>query len=159
MKIAIGAVGHLKSGPEKELAADYEGRIRAIGRQAGVTGIIVKEWSESRAAQATERISDEATELWGIVGDGPVVVLDERGKAKNSEEFAYWLEKQASQGHRQVTFLLGGPDGHDAESRVKADLVMSFGPMTFPHRLARIMLLEQIYRALTILVNHPYHRP
>jgi 23S rRNA (pseudouridine1915-N3)-methyltransferase len=54
---------------------------------------------------------------------------------------------------------LGGPDGHDAESRVKADMVMSFGPMTFPHRLARIMLLEQIYRALTILVNHPYHRP
>jgi 23S rRNA (pseudouridine1915-N3)-methyltransferase len=159
MKIAIGAIGHLKSGPEKDLAADYEGRIRAIGRQAGITGIAVKEWSESRAAQPAERKTGEASELWGIVGDGPVVVLDERGKAKSSEDFALWLERQAGLGHRQVTFLLGGPDGHDAESRVKADLVLSFGPMTFPHRLARIMLLEQLYRALTILVNHPYHRP
>lgn len=159
MKIAVGAIGHLKSGPEKELAADYEARIRAIGRQAGITGIVVKEWSESRAANSAGRKSDEAVELWGIVGDGPVVILDERGKTKSSEDFAAWLEKQASHGHRQTTFLIGGPDGHDAESRVKADLVLSFGPMTFPHRLARIMLLEQIYRALTILVNHPYHRP
>ncbi len=159
MKIAIGAIGHLKSGPEKELSLDYEGRIRAIGRQAGVTGITIKEWSESRAAQPAERKSDEAAELWAIAGDGPVVILDEHGKTKGSEEFADWLRRQADQGHRQVTFLLGGPDGHDAGSRVKADLVLSFGPMTFPHRLARIMLLEQIYRALTILVNHPYHRP
>lgn len=159
MKIAVGAIGHLKSGPEKELAADYEARIRALGRQAGITGIVVKEWSESRAANSTGRKSDEAAELWGIVSDGPVVILDERGKAKSSEDFAAWLEKQAGHGHRQTTFLIGGPDGHDAESRVKADLVLSFGPMTFPHRLARIMLLEQIYRALTILVNHPYHRP
>lgn len=159
MKIAVGAIGHLKSGPEKDLAADYEARIRAIGRQAGITGIVVKEWSESRAANSAGRKADEAAELWGIVGDGPVVILDERGKTKSSEDFAAWLEKQASLGHRQATFLIGGPDGHDAESRVKADLVMSFGPMTFPHRLARIMLLEQIYRALTILVNHPYHRP
>ena len=76
----------------------------------------------------------------------------------SSTAFADWLKRAANTGQRQVTFLIGGPDGHDAGVKSSADLVLSFGPMTFPHRLIRVMLLEQVYRALTIITNHPYHR-
>ena len=158
MRIAIGAIGLLKSGPEKELVAGYAERIKATGRKAGITGLTMQDWSESQAATAGARKAEESERLLGMAGDGLVVMLDERGKTMSSEEFAAWLGKQAGEGVKQLTFLLGGPDGHNPENRKKAGLVLSFGPMTFPHRLARIMLLEQIYRAVTILVNHPYHR-
>jgi 23S rRNA (pseudouridine1915-N3)-methyltransferase len=159
MKIALGAIGHVKSGPERELADDYEKRIRTLGRKAGMSGVLVKEWTESQAATPAQRQAEEARQLWSLAYDGPVVLMDERGKTMASAAFARWLETTAAKGARQTTFLLGGPDGHAAESRQKAELLLSFGPMTFPHRLARIMLLEQLYRAITILVNHPYHRP
>lgn len=158
MKIMVGAIGHLKTGPEKEMAADYEARIQATGRAAGVTSLVIKDFPESRAADAAKRKQEEAQKLLGLKGDGLTVVLDERGKALSSTAFADWLKQAADRGTRQVTFLIGGPDGHDAALRQGADLAISFGPMTFPHRLIRVMLLEQVYRALTIITNHPYHR-
>jgi 23S rRNA (pseudouridine1915-N3)-methyltransferase len=158
VKIVVGAIGRLKTGPEKEMAADYESRILATGRASGVTGFLVKDWPESRAAEADRRKAEEAGLLESLCADSRTVVLDERGKALSSTAFADWLKRQAEHGAKQVTFLIGGPDGHGEGIRAKADLVMSFGPATFPHRLIRVMLLEQIYRALTILNNHPYHR-
>ena len=86
------------------------------------------------------------------------VVLDERGKAMASEAFAGLLRKTLDNGTPDMAFLIGGPDGHAPETREGAGLLLSFGPMTWPHRMVRVMLFEQIYRAVTIMVNHPYHR-
>ena len=86
------------------------------------------------------------------------VVLDERGKALTSEEFASLLRRHLEGGTPDIAFLIGGPDGHAADIRQQAGLLMSFGPMTWPHRMVRVMLFEQIYRAVTILSGHPYHR-
>jgi 23S rRNA (pseudouridine1915-N3)-methyltransferase len=159
MKLGISAIGLLKSGPEKELAADYEQRISGLGRTAGLTGFAVQDWAESKASTADLRKAEEAKRLWSAVPpDGLVIVLDERGKAPTSAEFAKLLQQQAEAGAKQLHFFIGGPDGHATESHAKAFKTLSFGPMTFPHRLLRVMLLEQIYRAVTIIVNHPYHR-
>ena len=159
MKLLVAAIGHLKSGAEKELAADYEARIKATGKQAGISALLIKDWAESRLANAAQRTAAEAINLWsGVPEATPVVVLDERGPAMSSAAFARFLGQQADGGSKQLTFMIGGPDGHDPETRAKATVLLGFGPMTFPHRLVRVMLLEQIYRAVTILVNHPYHR-
>lgn len=159
MKLGIAAIGLLKSGPEKELAAEYEQRIIGLGRSAGLTDLVVQDWAKSKAATADLRKVDEAKRLWAAVPpDGLAIVLDERGKAPTSEVFAKLIAAQAEEGTRSLHFLIGGPDGHALETREKAFKTISFGPMTFPHRLLRVMLLEQIYRAVTIIVRHPYHR-
>jgi 23S rRNA (pseudouridine1915-N3)-methyltransferase len=159
MKLAVSAIGLLKSGPETELAVDYQKRLSGIGRTAGMTDMLIREFPESRAATDSLRKLEEQKLLWATVPDGTTsVALDERGKAMNSQEFAVLLKRLAESGTKQTTFLIGGPDGHAPETRSKASQIISFGPMTFPHRLLRVMLLEQIYRAVTILVNHPYHR-
>jgi 23S rRNA (pseudouridine1915-N3)-methyltransferase len=159
MRIGIAAIGLLKSGPEKDLAAEYEQRIPALGRSAGITGFNVHDWPESKAATPDLRRADESKRLWSAVPeDGLSIVLDERGKSLSSAEFAALIQREAATGAKHMTFLIGGPDGHVPETRSKAFKTLSFGPMTFPHRLLRVMLLEQIYRAVTIIVNHPYHR-
>jgi len=86
------------------------------------------------------------------------VVLDERGKALSSVEIAKKLEKWRDGGKREAVFLIGAADGHDDELRSNADLLLSFGPATWPHLLVRAMLAEQLFRATSILANHPYHR-
>ena len=87
-----------------------------------------------------------------------VVALDERGKALSSTELAHKLETWRDGGKREIRFLIGSADGHDEEQRRSADLLLSFGPATWPHLLARAMLAEQLFRATSILANHPYHR-
>ena len=86
------------------------------------------------------------------------VVLDERGEALSSTAFADRLEAWRDSGKREARFLIGGADGHDAATRGSADLLLSFGPATWPHLVVRAMLAEQLYRATAILANHPYHR-
>ena len=86
------------------------------------------------------------------------VVLDERGKPLSSMEFARKLEGWRDNGRREARFLIGAADGHEEELRGKADLLLSFGPATWPHLLVRAMLAEQLFRATSILANHPYHR-
>ncbi|HEX3677930.1 MAG TPA: 23S rRNA (pseudouridine(1915)-N(3))-methyltransferase RlmH [Sphingomicrobium sp.] len=86
------------------------------------------------------------------------IVLDERGKALSSLEFAKRLERWRDEGKREARFFIGAADGHDEDRRVGADLLLSFGPATWPHLLARAMLAEQLFRATSILANHPYHR-
>lgn len=141
------------------LANDYAGRIEVFGRKAGVAALKISEWSESQNQNVNSRMEEEAKTLWSTVPQGAITfVLDERGKSLSSEEFASLIRKHADQGAHDINFLIGGPDGHDATTRTKANYLIALGAMTWPHRLVRIMLLEQIYRSLTIMVNHPYHR-
>ncbi|HEX5259137.1 MAG TPA: 23S rRNA (pseudouridine(1915)-N(3))-methyltransferase RlmH [Sphingomicrobium sp.] len=92
-------------------------------------------------------------------GSGTItVVLDERGKAFSSMDLAKALERWRDSGKREVRFLIGGADGHGEPQRASADLLLSFGAATWPHLLARAMLAEQLFRATSILANHPYHR-
>jgi 23S rRNA (pseudouridine1915-N3)-methyltransferase len=159
MKLHILAIGRLKAGPELELFDDYAKRARGLGRSCGITALETRDFGESRLPEATGRMAAEATLLTGACPDPSFsIVLDERGKSLSSEDFSSFFRRHLDQGTSSMAFLIGGPDGHDAELRRKAGLVLSFGPMTWPHRLARVMLAEQIYRAVTILVKHPYHR-
>jgi 23S rRNA (pseudouridine1915-N3)-methyltransferase len=92
------------------------------------------------------------------IANAVTVVLDERGEALPSTAFAKRLEAWRDSGRREVRFLIGAADGHEAVERERADLLLSFGPATWPHMLARAMLAEQLFRATSILANHPYHR-
>ena len=149
----------MKDGPERQLAAEYFERAAQLGRQAGITALSVTEHSESNAKTAELRKADEAARLMGACpAIAYVIALDERGKNMSSDEFAGTMRKLLDDGTRDVAFLIGGPDGHAAAVQGRARLQLSFGKLTWPHRLARVMLAEQIYRSVTILVNHPYHR-
>lgn len=160
MRLTVIAVGRLKKGPEKDLAGDYLERAEALGRQAGIRSIAVKEFAESQQANAVQRIAEESRDVTRALSPGAfTAVLDERGKALSSEAFAALLRRHLEGGTQDLAFILGGPDGHGPAIREQAGLLLSFGAMTWPHRLARVMLFEQIYRAVTIMVNHPYHRP
>jgi 23S rRNA (pseudouridine1915-N3)-methyltransferase len=86
------------------------------------------------------------------------IVLDERGRSLSSTELARKLETWRDGGKREARFLIGAADGHDEDQRRRADLLLSFGPATWPHLLLRSMLAEQLFRATSILANHPYHR-
>ncbi len=86
------------------------------------------------------------------------MLLDERGKAMASEDFAHLLESWRDNGVRETRFVLGAADGHSRQERAEADLLLAFGPPTWPHLMARAMLMEQLYRATSILAGHPYHR-
>ncbi len=160
MRLHVAAIGKLKSGPEKMLAHDYASRIETMGRKAGVNSLKISDFSESQAQSTSQRMSEEAAILWAALPQpAHVIALDERGTSLSSEAFAAKIAKLAGQGTTDLAFLIGGADGHDPKTREKANELISFGYMTWPHRLVRIMLLEQIYRSVTILVNHPYHRP
>lgn len=90
--------------------------------------------------------------------DGVSILLDERGQALSSAELARKLESWRDSGKREARFAIGGADGHEESARAKADLLLAFGPATWPHLLVRAMLAEQLFRATSILANHPYHR-
>jgi len=96
---------------------------------------------------------------WPPVPQGGVdVLLDERGAPLSSMELARKLEQWRDSGKREARFSIGGADGHGEAERAQADLLLSFGPATWPHLLVRAMLAEQLFRATSILANHPYHR-
>jgi 23S rRNA (pseudouridine1915-N3)-methyltransferase len=86
-----------------------------------------------------------------------LVLLDSRGKQSSSEELARWLGRMRDEGQQRIVFAIGPADGWSDEDRARASLLFSFGPMTLPHELARVVLSEQVYRAFTILAGHPYH--
>ena len=86
-----------------------------------------------------------------------IVLLDSRGKQLSSEEFAGWIGRDRDQGRQLIVFAIGPADGWSEVARKRAGLLLSLGPMTLPHELARVMLCEQVYRAFTILAGHPYH--
>ncbi len=156
MRLQVLAIGKLKAGPEKTIADDYQLRLEGLGRKAGITKLTVTDFAESQAQTAAQRQNDEARHL---ATSAFTLVLDERGQPMGSEDFSKLLQRHLDRGTQDLAFLIGGPDGHTAETRQKAGQLISLGPMTWPHRLLRVMLFEQIYRAVTIMVNHPYHRP
>jgi 23S rRNA (pseudouridine1915-N3)-methyltransferase len=93
-----------------------------------------------------------------LPSNGVIIVLDERGETRSSTELAKSLERWRDNGKREARFLIGAHNGHDEADRSGADLLLSFGPATWPHLLVRAMLAEQLFRATSILAKHPYHR-
>jgi len=159
MRVTFIATGRLKAGQEAELAARYIDRMAKAGPAIGIEFARTVELTESRAQSSDQRKSDEAAELEKNLPKGAfLVLLDERGKTFDSVEFAERLGQIRDDGQRDIVLAIGGPDGFDKDLRQRADLTISFGRMTWPHQLVRIMLAEQLYRAVTILSGHPYHR-
>ena len=159
MRIAVVAVGRLKDGPERELAARYLERATQTGRGIALGPVELAEVAESRARRAEERKRDEATALAALADPRMVrVALDERGRALGSAALADWLAARRDAGAPGVAFLIGGADGLARDLVAGCDLTLSFGVATWPHQLVRIMLAEQLYRAASILTGHPYHR-
>lgn len=138
MLLHIVARGKIGRSPEAELVDRYLKRIT---------------WP----TRVTE-LPDRGGKLPDSQTNAITVVLDERGKALSSMDLAQALERWRDAGKREARFLIGAADGHDKAQREHADLLLSFGPATWPHMLARAMLAEQLFRATSILANHPYHR-
>ena len=158
MRLTIIAVGRMKAGPERQLAERYEERATKSGRALGFRSIDIVEIAESRAADAERRMLEESIAIANVVPDGAALaVLDSRGDAVTSKSFADQLAGWRDAG-RDAAFVIGGPDGLAPRLYDDAHLRFAFGALTWPHQLVRIMLLEQLYRAMTILSGHPYHR-
>jgi 23S rRNA (pseudouridine1915-N3)-methyltransferase len=159
MRLVVVAIGRLKQGPERELADRYRERFDDIGRKLGFRGLDIHEIPESRARDTGIRISDEAAAILALIPDKSVLVaLDEQGKNIDSAAFAGHLGRWRDESVASTIFIIGGADGLSPELRRKARLSVAFGAATWPHQIVRVMLLEQIYRAATILAGHPYHR-
>jgi 23S rRNA (pseudouridine1915-N3)-methyltransferase len=159
MRIQVIAVGRLKSAAEQLIAQDYFDRAARLGRPLGFTQIGLREVPESRAADVARRRSEEARHLLSAIpAAAHVVALDSRGKELGSEALASELRRLADRAIYDLVFVIGGPDGLGLELLERAGLILSLGKLTWPHRLVRAMLAEQIYRSVTILLNHPYHR-
>ena len=138
MLLHIIARGKIGRGPEADLVERYLKRI---------------DWP-TRVSELPDRGKDAPL----APANSVTVVLDERGKALASSDLAALLERWRDSGKREARFLIGAADGHDEVQRRSADLLLSFGPATWPHLLVRAMLAEQLFRATSILANHPYHR-
>ncbi|WP_377298989.1 23S rRNA (pseudouridine(1915)-N(3))-methyltransferase RlmH [Rhizobium sp. SGZ-381] len=159
MRIGLFAVGRLKTGPEKELASRYLDRFAKAGPAVSLELSRVVEVNESRASSAETRKREEAQLLEKSLGDGAILILlDERGKALDSPAFANLLGRYRDQGKRELLLAIGGADGLDPALYERADAIVNLGSMTWPHQLVRILIAEQLYRAVTILSGHPYHR-
>ena len=159
MRIVLAVVGRLKQGPERELAERYRKRAADAGRAAGLNSFDIVEIKESRAGDAARRMLEESIAIANVIPERAVtVILDERGESMNSASFAGRLQGWRAQDASAVAFVIGAADGLAPGLREKADLAIAFGAATWPHQLVRIMLLEQLYRAVTILAGHPYHR-
>ena len=159
MRIVIAAVGRLKQGPERELAERYRKRAADAGRSVGLTAFDVIEIRESRADNVGRRMLEESIAIANVIPErAATVLLDERGESVSSASFAGHLQGWRSQDRPAAVFIIGGADGLAPSLRERASLAIAFGAATWPHQLVRIMLLEQLYRAVTMLSGHPYHR-
>lgn len=159
MRLSILATGRLKAGPEEALCARYLDRLAKAGPAIGLDWAGVTEWPESKLASAAERKGEEARRIAAALPDrAALVALDERGRDLSTAELAARIGRLRDDGRRDMAFVLGGPDGIDESLRARADLVLSFGRLTWPHQLARVLLAEQLYRVTTVLSGHPYHR-
>jgi len=150
MQMRIVAVGRAKAGPERSLTEDYIARLSGLGRGIGFGPCDLIELDPRKANDTIilEKAGDTAR----------LIVLDERGKTFGSAEFSNQLSAWRDADARPAAFLIGGADGHSKDIRARADLLLSFGKATWPHMLVRAMLAEQLYRAIAIAANHPYHR-
>ena len=155
MRLKIAAVGRLKPGPELSLIKDYLDRTGATGRPLGLGPVEVLEVDERKAR-------DSATQseklLAAVPATATAVALDERGETLSSPAFAKLIARERDGGTPEMVFLIGGADGLAEAARAATGYRLSFGPMVWPHMLARVMLAEQLYRAASILAGTPYHR-
>ena len=159
MRIVVAAIGRLKQGPERELAERYRKRAADAGRSAGLSAVDIVEIKESRAGDADRRMLEESIAVANLIPERAItVILDARGESMSSEAFAGRLREWRQQDKPAVVFIIGAADGLAPNLKEKASLAIAFGVATWPHQLIRIMLLEQLYRAVTILAGHPYHR-
>ncbi|WP_096787126.1 23S rRNA (pseudouridine(1915)-N(3))-methyltransferase RlmH [Rhodobacter sp. CZR27] len=154
MKLALCAVGRLRSGPERHLVEDYLARFERTGRPLGLPPVQLIEVEDKRGGgmEAEAELLSRA-----MPAGAALAVLDERGRTLSSPEFAEQLARWRD-GGRDVALVIGGADGLAPKLRDRADLALSFGRMVWPHMLVRVMLAEQLYRAATILAGSPYHR-
>lgn len=150
MKVTIIAVGKMKDAAQKALYDDYAKRMSPAPQLVEIAHAVggVDEIKSKEGKEILRRIDDNAF----------VVVLDERGKNASSVDIAEHLQNAMNAGKSHIQAILGGAEGLDDSIRQRADLMLAFGRMTWPHMLARIMVLEQLYRAKQIIAGHPYHR-
>lgn len=153
MRLQIVGVGRLKDGPERSLADDYTGRVQPLARQLGFRPLEEHEVASGGGLEA------EGARLIARLPDGARCLrLDEAGENLSSVELARRLAGWRDEGLRDTVFLIGGAEGFSPEVRRLVPRALAFGAQTWPHRLVRAMLAEQIYRALTILAGTPYHK-
>ena len=151
MRISIIAVGRLKSGPETDLVQQYLTRL--------TWPVTIREVEVRKKLPSSALRKKEAELLLSACPKTTTIVaLDERGKSLASRDFSKILGQWRDDGEAEITFMIGGADGLDPAIIDRASLVLSFGSMTWPHQLARGLLLEQLYRSQQILAGHPYHR-
>lgn len=148
LAIDILAGGRAKAAPETELAVGYLQRARDAGRALGLSSFVLSEWDERKP----ERLID------ACAGGVLLVALDERGASLGSEAFARQIAKWRDVGEARALFVIGGPDGLPDDVKRRAQMTIAYGTQTWPHLLVRTMLAEQLFRAVTILSGHPYHR-
>jgi len=153
MKLAILAIGKPGRGPEATLAADYADRAGLAGRALGLGPMELVDLEPRKTGKAPE------AELILRAAEGAhLIACDERGKTFSSRAFADHVAELRDRGERRLVFAIGGADGLDRSVLDTAASTLAFGPQTWPHALARAMLAEQLYRAVTILAGSPYHR-
>lgn len=158
MRLAVIAVGRLKDGPERELCERYRERGVALGRSIGLSGPDIVEITEGRGRRPEERKREEAQAILAKTQTGLIIALDERGRQLGSETFASRIATARDSGTGHASLIIGGADGLSEEIRDKADITLAFGALTIPHQIVRALVLEQLYRAMTIISGHPYHR-
>ncbi|MCF8467419.1 MAG: 23S rRNA (pseudouridine(1915)-N(3))-methyltransferase RlmH [Sneathiella sp.] len=151
MRLTIASVGKFRGGPLQALYTEYAGRL--------TWPLDLKEVEERKPLKGEKRKVREAELLMNAVPEGATIVaLDEKGVTMTSPDFARLLGQLADDGVQNVAFLIGGADGHNQSTLQTANRLLSLGPMTWPHLMVRGLLAEQLYRASSILSNHPYHR-
>lgn len=155
MRLTIAAVGRQRTGPEMTLVTEYLDRAEAAGRRLALGPAGLTEIDERKVRTPA---AQSARLLECVPAGATAVAVDERGSAMTSDEFATLIARERDGGAPEMVFLIGGADGHDPSLRAATGYRLSFGPMVWPHLLARVMLAEQIYRAVSILAGSPYHR-
>jgi 23S rRNA (pseudouridine1915-N3)-methyltransferase len=160
MILKIVAVGKLKEKHWQDAVSDYARRLRPYARLEMVQ--ISEARIPERASPAEERIAleEEASAILERLEDhkGPLVALDRQGLALDSLQLSDWLQARALEGGNEMAWVIGGPLGLASSVLERADLVLSFSRMTFPHQMMRAILLEQIYRSFRIMHHEPYHK-
>ena len=155
MKLTIRAAGTIRKGPERDLIDDYLTRAQGLSKASGFLGVSEQQIdlrsAKSRASQTDLLLSNRSS-------SSKIVLLDEHGKQPTSRDIAKHLTRWRDDGFSETIFIIGGADGFEPENVPKNTTKWAFGPQVWPHKLVRVMLSEQIYRAVSILAKTPYHR-
>jgi len=159
MRLQIAAIGGKPGASETTLISDYLKRANAIGRNIGFSGPEISALEAPRTLSGIKRQTREGAMLLEATPSAAnLIALDEKGQNISSEKLATLIAKWRDDGVGHTTFAIGGADGHAQSVLDRATIKLSFGALTWPHMLVRVMLAEQIYRVMTILSGHPYHR-